>query len=255
MKYLKKRLFYYALFIGVFAISCKKDKVKIEVNPQKYEIIDLASSNYILERVHLDFGDNIVKRVLDFGLYQDHFIVNADGKMQTYNRAGILDTTILALDLIERDELLNEKKLFVLAPTCDTIRQRVDEDSSEIKYIVDFGSFAFNTNGLAFNSDYDKLQYLNILDNRERYATLISNLYEDKDHLYFTYHFGYARNFICIYNKFKQSVKSYLLADMSREENIMIKLMRVYEKDIYVLIQIPYINGFNPVICRLRIEN
>ena len=239
--------------IAILLLSCNSNRIK--VNPQEFAIIDIVNSDYILERVHLDFGDITVKRAEEFVLFQDYFVVKADGQRYLFNRAGVIDTTLSINSIMERYEQLYKNDLFVSSPTCDTIRSMSGDQINQVEYVVDFGSFAFRPEGINFSNEYEKLQYLNILDNREKYASLISNLSQDSKNLYFTYYFGYARNFIGIYNKSKKRVNSYLIADLSREESVQVKLMRVYDGDLYILIQMPHVNGNNPVIVRLRIDN
>jgi hypothetical protein len=135
---------------------------------------------------------------------------------------------------------------------CDTIYSVDSSLGMRPEWVVDFGDRKLPEEVDTGRDTYNRMIYLDMLNNREKYATLINNVRENDSYVAFIYLYGQGKQFVARYNKSSRESEQFFLVDSSREESIRISYLSLLGEDLFVATVRPGVNGNNPVILRVR---
>lgn len=136
---------------------------------------------------------------------------------------------------------------------CDTIYSINKSAAITPKYFVDFGNRRLPEKISGSDDLYTRIEYVNKPENKDRYATMVSNVREDEKYLYFSFVYGYGVINFARFDKKTGKTDLFRLVDSQTNKNVKYTYMTVLNGDIIVAALPDDDSGDNQVLYRIRL--
>ena len=136
---------------------------------------------------------------------------------------------------------------------CDTIYSINKSAAITPKYFVDFGNRRLPEKISGSDDLYTRIEYVNKPENKDRYATMVSNVREDEKYLYFSFVYGYGVINFARFDKKTGKTDLFRLVDSQTNKNVKYTYMTVLNGDIIVAALLDDDSGDNQVLYRIRL--
>jgi len=136
---------------------------------------------------------------------------------------------------------------------CDTVYTINRSAAIAPKYFVDFGTHRVPEKINGSDDLYNKIEFVNKEENKDRYATMVSNVREDDRYLYFSFVYGYGIIHFARFDKINGKTAIFRLIDSKTKKNVKFTYMTVQNGDIIVAALPDEESGDNQVLYRIRL--
>ncbi len=136
---------------------------------------------------------------------------------------------------------------------CDTVYTINNSAAIAPKYFVDFGSHRVPEIINGSDDLYARIEYVNKDENKDRYATMVSNVREDDRYFYFSFVYGYGIIHFTRFDKISGKTSIFRLTDSKTKGNVKFSYMTIQNGDIIVAALPDDDSGNNHVLYRIRL--
>ncbi len=136
---------------------------------------------------------------------------------------------------------------------CDTVYTINKSAAIVPKYFVDFGSHRVPEEINGSDDLFDRIEYVNKDENKDRYATMGSNVREDDRYVYFSFVYGYGIIHFARFDKISGKTSLFRLTDSKTKKSVKFTYMTIQNGDIIVAVLPDDDSGDNQVLYRIRL--